>query len=509
MGPKFVPMRYSFKDNLDTLLFALLGGAWILLYTRFSGLGISPDSINYLSTAEHIVAKKGFTQYDGQAFIMFPFCYPLFISVFVQLFGTDWLQIMPVVNALMFAALIYLGGVMYSLSDRNRIAKWMLLALLASSPTLIEIYSMLWSESLFAILTLIYVWFCGNYFKKQNYFSLIIWAILTAILFDTRFAGLSLVVTGVVLIALTHHYTIQKRIKHIIVYGSVSILIVIINLARNYIVSGTLTGIRQKGVTPLKDNLQYFGEVICTWLPFTKQTTTYAWIIAVLFLLFIIGIFSYRVFKGIEHNSFEKIAVGFTIFYSLLILTTATISKYETLNNRLLSPLYVSFIFTIAFYGLYYISKINHLILQWFVKLAFFVCFLLVMQNHIAAAKANYHEVKDWGIGGYSEPSWKASPLVDFIKKDTSITKSAIPVFSNGSHIIYLFTKKELPIVPERTHLNKVKAMMDLPSFYLIWFNEEDNKEVFTLSELLKARKVEKLQEFNDGAIYKLSRLGD
>ena len=47
---------------------------------------------------------------------------------------------------------------------------------------------------------------------------------------------------------------------------------------------------------------------------------------------------------------------------------------------------------------------------------------------------------------------------------------------------------------------------MDLPTYYLIWFNEEDNKEVFTLKEIIQHRKVEKLHEFSDGVIYKLSQ---
>jgi uncharacterized protein (DUF3820 family) len=50
---------------------------------------------------------------------------------------------------------------------------------------------------------------------------------------------------------------------------------------------------------------------------------------------------------------------------------------------------------------------------------------------------------------------------------------------------------------------------MDLPTYYLIWFNEEDNKEVFRLDELTQHRKVEKLKEFSDGAIYKLSQSAD
>ena len=133
----------------------------------------------------------------------------------------------------------------------------------------------------------------------------------------------------------------------------------------------------------------------------------------------------------------------------------------------------------------------------------------MVIWNQLSIAQQNYNEVKDWGIGGYSEPSWKQSPLVTCLKKDTSYFNSSTPLFSNGSHVIYLFTKREVTIVPERTHQNKVQAFMNTPSYYLIWFNEEDNKEVFTLEEIIQHRKVEKLHEFSDGAIYKLSQSAD
>jgi uncharacterized protein (DUF3820 family) len=317
------------------------------------------------------------------------------------------------------------------------------------------------------------------------------------------------VVTGVVLIALSNGMSMTQRFKHVILYGSISIALVVVNLIRNYNVSNTLTGIRQKGVTPLKENLQYYGEVICSWLPFSNLLSHYEWVVSIVFILSIMGIFIYRILKGIEHNSFEKIAVGFTIFYTLLILTTATLSKYETLNSRLLSPFYISFIFTFAFYGLYYARKIKSSIFLWMYKGIFFICFAFMLYQHVIIAKQNYYEVKDWGIGGYSEPSWKQSPIINHLKQDTSYFHADIPVFSNGSHVIYLFTKREVTIVPERTHQNKVRAFMDLPTYYLIWFNEEDNKEVFRLDELTQHRKVEKLKEFSDGAIYKLSQSAD
>ena len=60
---------------------ALLGAVIIIGLTLHSGLGISPDSIYYMSAADNFIAGKGFYQFDAKPFVMFPVFYPVAIAM--------------------------------------------------------------------------------------------------------------------------------------------------------------------------------------------------------------------------------------------------------------------------------------------------------------------------------------------------------------------------------------------------------------------------------------------
>ena len=222
----------------------------------------------------------------------------------------------------------------------------MVLLIILLSPSLLEIYSMLWSETLFITEIIIFIWVCKLYFETYQLKHLILLAFVAAIATETRLAGVSVIATGGILLIINHDLQWSKKIKHALIYSITSVSLFIINLIRNAILSQTLTGNRQKGVTPFLENLKYYGYVLSDWLPFSAFTSTFPIMFGFIFLILIGGVFVYRLLHKIEHNSYEKIAATFTLMYSLFMLIVATISRFETINNRLLSPFFIPCVFT-------------------------------------------------------------------------------------------------------------------------------------------------------------------
>ena len=72
---------FSLSNNLDSLLVALMGFFLIQIFSRHSGIGISPDSVTYLSAARHLVQGKGFISFDNLPVVDFPFGYPFFLAI--------------------------------------------------------------------------------------------------------------------------------------------------------------------------------------------------------------------------------------------------------------------------------------------------------------------------------------------------------------------------------------------------------------------------------------------
>jgi hypothetical protein len=96
------------KSNKYSLLAAFIGGLLVILLSNHSGLGISPDSIYYLSTADSFIAGKGFYQFDGKPFVMFPVGYPFLLSLIKLIFGSSFLKVVPFFNTILFGLTIYI-----------------------------------------------------------------------------------------------------------------------------------------------------------------------------------------------------------------------------------------------------------------------------------------------------------------------------------------------------------------------------------------------------------------
>ena len=103
------------------MIAAFTGVVIVLLLTQHSGLGISPDSIYYMSAADSFLAGKGFYQFDEQPFVMFPIFYPFFLSFIKLFFGPNFIFVIPYVNALLFGVVIYLSGMIL---EKKGFSKW-------------------------------------------------------------------------------------------------------------------------------------------------------------------------------------------------------------------------------------------------------------------------------------------------------------------------------------------------------------------------------------------------
>ena len=491
------------KYNIDSLIAALIGGILVLLLTKHSGLGISPDSIYYLSTADSIIAGKGFYQFDGKPFVMFPVGYPILLSIIKVIFGSYFLKIIPFFNALLFGFTLFIAGIILEKTNHSKWLKWVVLLIVSLSPSLLEVYTMLWSETLFITEVLLFIYFGKIYFEKLSFKYLIIMAFISAIAADTRLAGVAVIATGGLLILMSSELKWGRKLQHVFVYGLISISFFVINLVRNALLAQTLTGNRQKGVTPFLENLKYYGLVLTSWLPFTKWISAIPTIIAFLFLTILIIVFFFRFLKSKEQHHYEKIAVAFTLIYSLFMLTVATVSRFETINNRLLAPFYIPCVLTISFYiaSIFKATKTGN-----YKVVLTCLCTILVTAiifQYSEVNRSSYLENKEGGIGGYSDDDWLiSSGLLNFLNANPLFFKVSKPIYANAAHAVYFKTHQKVQILPERKYTNLVNEFNKAPSQILIWFNNEDNQEVLTLQEVASTKNLQIIYKFNDGVIY-------
>jgi hypothetical protein len=92
--------------NFDTLLFCAIGFYAIYLFTSYSGVGVSPDSIMYTSAARSFTAHGTLHTFNHIPIVDFPVFYPVFLGLIRFISGVDPVSFGAVLNMILFATLI-------------------------------------------------------------------------------------------------------------------------------------------------------------------------------------------------------------------------------------------------------------------------------------------------------------------------------------------------------------------------------------------------------------------
>ena len=499
---------FSPFKNIEAFIGAILGFAIILLFTQHSGLGISRDSIAYISGADSFIQGKGFIEYDNVPLTLFPLGYPILLGFLKFITHTAILSYGVYLNAFLFATIIFLlGCIIRQEVYPNIVLTITLIAVLVFATPLHEAYYMLWSESLFIFLELLFMITLQRYsseHKKRWLYLAIMMAAYAAI---TRFAGITFIATlGLfLLIDNVKNTTLIKRWLTIIICGLIAVIPLAVNLIRNYTATLEPAGNRQKGIYSLWDNLGFSGKVFCEWIYSATTNTTTCIAIGTTILILLISYSIYIIAKIIRHNkpiNYYEIATIFGTVYYLFILSIATLSRFETINNRLLSPLYIPLLLLLIHIGERLINSELFSSLRKAKSIAITIMFILLLSKAVLASVDFYKDSADSGIGGYTEDLWSQSETIKYVNDNINQYTGSTPVYSNSAHALYLYSGKHFALIPEKTHEQKIEKLFKLKQFYIIWFNEEGNSDILPVEAIQKNVELHQIKELNDGIIY-------
>ena len=490
-----------YLNNLDSLIAAAIGFYVIYLYTKYSGVGISPDSIMYASTATNMQAHGTMLTFTKTPLVFFPIFYPSFLTVIQFISRVDPIAAGAVINEFLFAGVIFTTGwILQKFITHSRIYKWLILVAIILSPGLLEVYTYLWSETLFILEVLFFIIAYWHYLKTHTIKALLFVATISAISCITRYAGVPIIGTGCLLILLDSELAIRKKIVHILIYGSVSISLLIGNLFLNSINTGLSTGTREPSITPFFKNLYLVGTVICDWGSLSKDAYPYATLLAGVILLSLIGILAWKVYKK-RVNSYENIVIAFAIVYGLFIVISASISRYEPINNRLLSPIFIPLVIALTSW----VPDVVRLVKSKAKYVLATIAVVMMLAFEYASYQTDwqrYDDENDYGVPGYSDDDWNKSEFVTYLKHHKNLFKPDVPVYSDANEAVYLFTGLSSELVPHKFFQKDVQKFYAKKQFYLIWFDNLSNTELLGLTDILNHKKLVKIGGTKEGEIY-------
>lgn len=488
--------------NLDSFLISIIGLVLVIVYTRHGGIGISPDSIAYLSVARNLMAHGTPVDYMLRPLVDFPVFYPFFLTVTGWMTGTDPLLIAPWINGFLLAGIILmLGYLMNSFQGVTRLYKCIVLSLIAVSPSLLEIYSMLWSETVFILLTVLFIAGFHHYLKKRTIYRLLACGLIASVACITRYAGVTLIGTGFMLLVLDDSLEWRKRLLHCCWFTLASASLLIINLSRNAMITGSLTGPRVRGILSLGDNIIYTGRVVCEWLPVGGQQSELVSGVMIFIFVLVCLLFLLRKWAGSFGTAADQCFLAFFIVYTVFIIGISTVSHFEQLNNRLLSPLYIPMIISLTSWVPGTLGKLRPVPFKTAAGLLLLIVFFFARYQYQQVAKM-YDDVKDSGIPGYTEDSWRASETARFLREHSGYFNTDYDIYSNAHEAAYFNGGISAESLPHRRDKNDTRDFFNQDGFYLVWFDHFSDNELVKFKTIRQNARVEKRYDFSDGDLF-------
>ena len=495
---------FSLKKNWDAAIAGVIGALLIYFFTRHGGIGMEPDSIVYLSTARSVAHGGGFFEFEGTPMTDFPVGYPLFLSIIIFFSRIDIVQSGPVVNMFLYFSLIYLcGGIINHISTRTKWVKIPFLIIIVFSPALLTLYTYLLSETLFLLMTLLFFVALHQYGQKKTIITLVVVALIAGLSCIVRYAGVTLVGAAGLMILLDKKLIIKKKIGHLLLFGVIGISFLVANLVRNSLITGMLTGEREKSLTSFFENIQRYVYVFGNFFYFHDLPVVFVILIGISFFVFYIYSHIIHFYKSNRYYNYWNICGTYFVVYTIFIVLSATFSRFEGLNMRLLSPLYLSCLLPLTFVTPWTISKLKGWKKYGLISV-FVILFGVINYYQYKDNRVYYQNATESGLPGYAEDCWRNSTILNYIKSDKKRFKEGTKIYSDGNEAVYLFTGLQADLIPhvESKDENENFKEEQQRDYYVVWFYDCADPEYLTLEKLLKENYYVELASAPEGRLY-------
>ena len=262
---RFRPDRFT----LFLAALAVLGAVLVLLHEVTYGAMLEWDSVTYIAVARNLLAGNGLVQpYDGNYYVLWPPLFPGLLAL-ASLFVFDPHKVAGLVNAAAFGLTIFLAGRwLRSRIESRVIVLWGCLAI-ALSASLIQNAVWVISEPVFILFTLLALVETEKFLNTDRRSSLVRSALFTALACLTRYIGISIVLTVVLLLLFKSKRTkpFLEKVRYVAAYSLISVTPLGIWLLRNMLLSGTLTGYERSHppAASFPEYLQQTLDVLAGW----------------------------------------------------------------------------------------------------------------------------------------------------------------------------------------------------------------------------------------------------
>jgi hypothetical protein len=330
---------------------AAAAGAFIVWFGTSNGIGLSPDSANYLAAARGLLTGSGMVHTDGTPLTIWPPFYPTSLAL-VSSLGIEITTAARLLNALGFAIIIGTGGLWLL---RNQLQPVFVLggtfALLFSMP-LLESALWMWSEVLFAVLVMMCLFSLDRYTFSGLRRYVVVAGVLAALACLTRYTGIAVLGAAPFAILVFARTPFAVRIRDALLFVAIAAPPIALWVVRNVLLGDGTTGPRIPSTEPLTLNVYRAIAVAASWF-FTIDALppilVFAFTIMVGVALF--TMFGFMRMKWTSFTSEDQqrlrsagVLATFAAGYILLLLASTTKTHLTPIDHRYMLPVFTPII---------------------------------------------------------------------------------------------------------------------------------------------------------------------
>lgn len=503
------------------IILSLFAAALVYFPTQQFKIGISPDSIQYIGTARNLVTGFGFTSYNGLPLLLYPPFYSVALAFLGWVFRTDPLFLANFLNSILFGFTVFLSGLLaYELTQKSFVFSLLSVIAITFSIPLYDVTTMAWSETLFIFLSLLFVFSSKFYSRTHSFSSLALIALISALASLTRYIGIFLIILGTINVLRIPEMKIKKKGEQLIFFIVLSSLPMIIWVIRNFVISGTLTGMRQISQYTLVENLHAIILNVFKWY-FPVQVASRQFraieIIGIVILTILLIDNYYRMGKPKLNKLFSPLQIDLILFillYIILLLSTSKTGFWQLIDNRYLSPVFIPLtLLLLSWAQSITVNFTKYFSLKIFLPFMS-LFFLLLLLHPINTTLRNTKELAHFRLG-FNTQSYLRSETINFLLAHPSIADECT-IYTNQPIELDLIVYIPAKASPSKStnditsivtdDVTKLSDLWPNSQSCLVWFTSSEKNDFFSINDLQKIVNLKIQYSFNDGTIYTIEK---
>ncbi len=504
---------------LSLILLGLAGIALAWLTTTSYGAGVGADGAIQLSTADHLIAGRGFFDYAGEPYTRWPPLYPALLADIARLSGIDTFTLGWLLNVFLMGVIVWLGGALLLACFPDN-PLWALAGglVLLTSVSLLSICANIGTDPLFTALVMGFLLAAGKAVAATSWRGWLALALLAGLASLQRLPGVALIVSGAFLYIYAQRTSPRQGFIGGFLFSALTALpLAVWVIGHNYLGYNTLFGVYAFQATyPLANLKDMFDKVFHWFVPLSAGRTIPMAVITIIALTLVLVSRSEnwrKLSARLQQPPILASLVFGAIYLVFLVFTTNSVDTSYTYFDRyyiaLLPPLLI-----LAFAILQSLPSTIWATFQRWARLIGLMVFAVWLIYPAYSVYKYIVRSRSEGVASYNKYNTRQMQQAEIIRVVKELSDNQhLALYSNYPAAVWFYTRQEAFNSPRGEIVGTIDIQEILKTYkgwpydqpgYLIWFVPNEYNHVLEPRLLAHLAELRVVYRGKDGLIYQI-----